>query len=144
MNQEIPAMAAAPARVLLIEDDALDQSLFRRTLAKTRAEIVCAGRLDEGLERLAEGRFDLVVSDLSLPDSPWDETYTRLRAASEDVPVVLITGHEDFVEQLGGDGKQQPFVFLKSAVHHDIFPLVALGRMLEHLIDAADTAPGGG
>jgi len=130
-------MVAAPARVLLIEDDALDQSLFRRTLAKTQADIVCAGTLEEGLARLRAGGFDLVVSDLGLPDSEWDETYDRLKAASDDVPVVLITGHQDFVDRLGGgDGRQQPYVFLKSSVHHDIFPLVVLGRMLEHLIDA--------
>jgi DNA-binding response OmpR family regulator len=130
-------MVAAPARVLLIEDDALDRSLFRRTLAKTRADVVCAGTLEEGLARLRAGGFDLVVSDLGLPDSEWDETYARLRAASADVPVVLITGHQDFVDRLGGgDGRRQPYVFLKSSVHHDIFPLVALGRMLEHLIDA--------
>lgn len=130
-------MATAPARVLLIEDDALDQSLFRRTLARTQADIVCAATLADGLARLGEGGFDLVVSDLSLPDSAWDATYDQLKAASADVPVVLITGHQDFVDRLGdGDGRQQPYVFLKSSVHHDIFPLVALGRMLEHLIDA--------
>jgi CheY-like chemotaxis protein len=132
-------MVAAPARVLLIEDDALDQSLFRRTLAKTQADIVCATTLADGLARLGEGGVDLVVSDLALPDSAWDETYAELKAASADVPVVLITGHPDFVDRLGGadgDGRQQPYVFLKSAVHHDIFPLVALGRMLEHLLDA--------
>lgn len=134
-------MATAPARVLLIEDDALDRSLFQRTLAKTRADVVCCTRLAEGLDRLAEGGFDLVVSDLGLPDSAWNETYDKLQAASADVPVVLITGHQDFVEQLGGgDGHQRPCVFLKSAVHHDIFPLVALGRMLEHLIDETGAA----
>ena len=130
-------MVAAPARVLLIEDDALDQSLFRRTLAKTKADVVCATTLEAGLERLREGGVDLIVSDLGLPDSRWDETYAQLEAASNDVPVVLITGHQAFVDQLGGgDGYQRPYVFLKSSVHHDIFPLVALGRMLEHLIDA--------
>jgi DNA-binding NtrC family response regulator len=135
-------MAPAPARVLLIEDDALDQSLFRRTLAKTKADIVCAATLEEGLARLRAGGFDLVVSDLGLPDSEWDETYTKLQAASADVPVVLITGHQDFVDRLGGDGRQQPYVFLKSAVHHDIFPLVALGRMLEHLIESESAGEG--
>ena len=133
-------MVSAPARVLLIEDDALDQSLFRRTLAKTKADIVCASTLAEGLDRLRAGGFDLVVSDLGLPDSEWDETYGQLKAASSDVPVVLITGHPDFVDRLGGgEGGQGPYVFLKSSVHHDIFPLVALGRMLEHLIDAEGT-----
>jgi DNA-binding NtrC family response regulator len=135
-------MAPAPARVLLIEDDALDQSLFRRTLAKTKADIVCAATLEEGLARLRAGGFDLVVSDLGLPDSEWDETYAKLQAASADVPVVLITGHQDFVDRLGGDGRQQPYVFLKSAVHHDIFPLVALGRMLEHLIESESAGEG--
>jgi DNA-binding NtrC family response regulator len=136
MEQEGRPMAAL-ARVLLIEDDALDQSLFRRTLAKTKADVVCTKTLEGGLAELAEGGFDLVVSDLGLPDSAWDETYAKLQAASADIPVVLITGHQDFVDQLGeGDGRQKPYVFLKSAVHHDIFPLVALGRMLEHLIDA--------
>ncbi len=134
---------AAPARVLLIEDDALDQSLFRRTLSKTKADIVCETRLEDGLARLAEGGFDLVVSDLGLPDSEWDETYAQLKAASDDIPVVLITGHQDFVDRLGeGDGRQKPYVFLKSAVHHDIFPLVALGRMLEHLIDEESATDG--
>jgi hypothetical protein len=47
---------------------------------------------------------------------------------------VLITGHEDFVRELG-QRQPKPLVFLKSEVHHDIFPLVALGRMLEHLLE---------
>lgn len=128
-------MAAAPARVLLVEDDALDQNLFRRTLAKTHADIVCVGRLDDALDRLEGHAFDLVVSDLNLPDSRGMETYERLRAAAGDVPVVLITGHEAFVEAHGQTGAA-PFVFLKSTVHHDIFPLLALGRMLERLLDA--------
>ncbi|MFW5834371.1 MAG: response regulator [Pseudomonadota bacterium] len=124
----------APAHVLLIEDDALDQSLFRRTLAKTHADIVCVSRLDDALEKLATTTFDLVVSDLNLPDSRGVETYDRLKEAAGETPVVLITGHEAFVESFARSGKA-PFVFLKNAVHHDIFPLVALGRMLEHLLD---------
>jgi DNA-binding NtrC family response regulator len=127
-------MATAPARVLLIEDDILDQTLFRRTLAKTRAEIVCVGRLDDALAKLESDVFDLVVSDLSLPDSRGIETYDRLKAAAGDTPVVLITGHEAFVEAYAKTG-EAPFVFLKNAVHHDIFPLIALGRMIEHLLD---------
>ncbi len=127
-------MPPAPARVLLIEDDVLDQKLFKRTLAKTHADIVCVGRLDDALERLATTTFDLVVSDLSLPDSRGMETYDRLKAAAGDTPVVLITGHEDFVESYAKTSNA-PFVFLKNTVHHDIFPLIALGRMLEHLLD---------
>lgn len=128
-------MTQAPARVLLIEDDALDQSLFRRTLKKTKADVICAARLDEAIARLAEDVFDLIVSDLNLPDSTYEETYARLKEASNDTPVVLITGHEDFVRELG-DKPSKPLVLLKSAVHHDIFPLMALGRMLEHVLEA--------
>lgn len=134
-------MAKAPARVLLVEDDALDQKLFRRTLAKTHADIVCVGRLDDALDQLGRDSFDLVVSDLNLPDSRGLETYDHLKAAAGDTPVVLITGHEAFVEAFG-KSKAAPFVFLKSSVHHDIFPLMALGRMLEHLLDGSQGGTG--
>lgn len=127
-------MPPAPARVLLIEDDLLDQTLFKRTLAKTHADIVCVGRLDDALDALAHTRFDLVVSDLNLPDSRGTETYDRLKAAAGDTPVVLITGYEAFVQSYARSGSA-PFVFLKNTVHHDIFPLIALGRMLEHLLE---------
>lgn len=132
-------MVEAASRVLLVEDDALDRSLFRRTLANTRAEIVCVSRLDEALDRLAHEQFELIVSDLNLPDSRYEETYARLKEASRATPVVLITGHEDFVRELG-TRSPKPLVFLKSEVHHDIFPLVALGRMLEHLLSPEATA----
>lgn len=126
-----------PARVLLIEDDALDRSLFKRTLRKTHADIVCVDRLATGLERLKNEPFDLVVSDLNLPDSEWHETFAKLTDASNSTPVVVITGHEEFVQELG-ERQSGPYVFLKSAVHHDVFPLIALGQMLEHLIDESE------
>lgn len=89
-------------RILLIEDNPGDVRLLRQHLAEggaRRFELVHADRLSAGLERLAETSFDVVLLDLSLPDSQGPDTVFRIRAASNRMPIVVLTGVED--EALG-------------------------------------------
>jgi two-component system, cell cycle sensor histidine kinase and response regulator CckA len=51
--------------------------------------------LSEALQQLAVERFDVVLLDLSLPDSLGLETFTMLRAQALAVPVVVLTGLND-------------------------------------------------
>jgi diguanylate cyclase (GGDEF)-like protein len=84
-----------PLTVLCIEDDPDDQLLIRETLAEARdlnAQPVAVGTLDAGLDRLAAGGADIVLLDLSLPDSQGLDTFVRLHAQSPSVPVVILTG----------------------------------------------------
>lgn len=87
-------------KVLLIEDNPGDARLFRENLADAtgaRFEVVCAERLSDALQRLAEegARFDVVVVDLSLPDSSGLETFERVRDAAPHLPVVIMSGLAD-------------------------------------------------
>lgn len=54
-----------------------------------------AGRLAEGLEILSAQAIDLVLLDLSLPDSEGYETFENLRRAVPAVPVIVLTGFDD-------------------------------------------------
>ncbi len=84
--------------VLLIEDNPGDVRIIRELLRETggaSVALVCADRLSSGLQQLTEGGVDLVLLDLSLPDSKGLETLTKLRAAAKGLPVILLTGLDD-------------------------------------------------
>jgi len=87
-----------PYKVLVIEDNPADVGLIREMLADARDsafELEHAPRLAAGLKRLAAGPFDVVLLDLSLPDSEGPETLSRVRAEAPKVPIVIVTGLSD-------------------------------------------------
>ncbi len=81
--------------VFLIEDNPGDARLIKEMLSECRdMEFVLqsAGTLKEGLELLSKGGFDVILLDLSLPDSSGIETLNKVRCAVPHMPVVLMTG----------------------------------------------------
>jgi two-component system cell cycle response regulator len=87
-----------PIQLLLIEDNAGDRGLIREALGSvehTRFELTYADRLSTGLAQLARGSIDIVLLDLSLPDSQGLETLEKTHAQVPDVPIVVLTELED-------------------------------------------------
>src|SRR3954453_11227355 len=91
-------------QVLLVEDSAADVDLIREALADAELDPVLDGpalrldqvdRLADALERLAQGGVDLVLLDLSLPDSQGFETFARLERAAPGTPIVVLSGLAD-------------------------------------------------
>lgn len=85
-------------RVLVIEDNPDDAELLRRKLMRAEGAHVdfeLAERLSAALERLSAKTFDVVVSDLGLPDSQGFETFLRIHNQYPDIPVIVLTGHSD-------------------------------------------------
>jgi CheY-like chemotaxis protein len=91
-------MTAEPIRVLMVEDNPGDADLVRELLAEGGDAsfcIECADRLAAGKERLQQGGVDVVLLDLSLPDSDGLETLDQLIAQAPAVPVVILTGLQE-------------------------------------------------
>jgi len=85
-------------RVLLIEDNPGDARLIRDTLAQMelpRFELAHVDRLATGLARLAQDDVDVVLLDLSLPDSQGLATLVECQANAPRVPIVVLTGLAD-------------------------------------------------
>ena len=81
--------------VLLIEDNPSDTELVKATLedtGDTKFQLYCAEALLPGLDRLARGDIDLVLLDLSLPDSHGLDSLSAVRTHAPAIPVVLLTG----------------------------------------------------
>ena len=91
-------MSDKPIQLLLIEDNPGDARLIREFLSEIRNSpylLECVDRLSKGLEFLAVRDVDLVLLDLSLPDSQGFDTFARVHAQAPDLPIVVVTGSND-------------------------------------------------
>jgi CheY-like chemotaxis protein len=91
-------MDSRPTRILLIEDNPADARLIQETLTEAGGAAVdlwWAERLSTGLKQLAEAEVDVVLLDLSLPDSQGLDTFLKLRAQAPEIPVIVVTGLDD-------------------------------------------------
>ncbi len=84
--------------VLLVEDDPDDVFLLRKTLddvARDKFDLQVATRLSEALPRAQGEHVDVILLDLSLPDSQGLETFVEVHEHLPEVPVVVLTGLDD-------------------------------------------------
>ncbi|QEF98508.1 Phytochrome-like protein cph1 [Stieleria maiorica] len=83
--------------VLVVEDNDVDFMQVAKNLRYGTRRIVLshATSLGAALQELGLRRFDVILTDLSLPDSSGLETVKRLRAQCDDVPILVLTGLDD-------------------------------------------------
>ncbi|MGL1935077.1 MAG: ATP-binding protein [Fibrobacterales bacterium] len=87
-------------QLLILEDNPVDLSLLRglvHNITSLNCTIETAKSLQEALTHIASIQFDIILSDLNLPDSKGLETLARLTSHTPDTPIIVITG------EFGGD-----------------------------------------
>lgn len=85
-------------QVLLIEDNPDDALLVREWLsgnASADINLLLAQHLGGGLELMRHNHVDLVLLDLSLPDSTGLGTLMKARQSMEEIPIIVLTGAND-------------------------------------------------
>ncbi len=91
-------------RVLLVEDnladvdliqDALEEADLRPSPGSLSFHLDQVGRLRDGVQRLRDGQVDVVLLDLSLPDSQGIETFVQLERLAPRTPIVVLSGLDD-------------------------------------------------
>ena len=91
-------MSDNPLQALLVEDNPGDARLIWEMLTEVKSaafDVEYADRLSSGLERLAAGGIDVVLLDLSLPDSQGLDTFARVHAQAPQLPIIVLTRTED-------------------------------------------------
>jgi excisionase family DNA binding protein len=86
---------AGQPTVLVVDDDAQLQTVFKQFLKKAGFGRIVVGTGAEAISCVERQRFDLVFLDLQLPDISGDEVYRRIKEMQPDLPVVIITGYPD-------------------------------------------------
>lgn len=83
------------AKILLIEDDVPFCKLLEKFLIKKSFEVVTAFSAAEGKNSLKSADFDLVISDLRLPDYDGLLLLSEIKSDFPNLPVLLMTGYAD-------------------------------------------------
>lgn len=97
-TDEAEPTMAQQIRVLLIEDNPGDARLIEVMLKEADGatfEVRRAERLEQALGELGTGGIDVVLSDLSLPDSQGMETFQRLHSRAPHCPIIVLSGLND-------------------------------------------------
>ena len=87
-----------PIRVLLVEDNPGDARLIQELLFEAkggRFEVEVASRLSEAMEKVIGNNFQLILLDLSLPDSHGIDTFTKMAAHVPQTPLIVLSGLDD-------------------------------------------------
>jgi len=80
-------------RLLLIEDDPGVSEVLKLLLVREGYRVDAAGTVKEGVRRAGSGDYDLVVTDLKLPDGTGLDALRLVHESNRAIPVVLMTSY---------------------------------------------------
>lgn len=99
MNSVLQPTARSSFRILLVEDNADEAELIEELLSATRENrsisLSCVARLSDARELLKSEKFDVILLDLSLPDSQGFETVAKIKQSGQNIPIVVLTARAD-------------------------------------------------
>ena len=83
-------------KILVAEDDAELLSLFKHVLIKNGYDAVGVTNGREALDALDKGYFDMIISDIMMPEMDGYALVRALRDAGNSIPVMMITAKDAF------------------------------------------------
>ncbi|MFH1380432.1 MAG: hybrid sensor histidine kinase/response regulator, partial [bacterium] len=115
-----------PIHILLIEDNPDHALITRSILKKAEPQYILdvAANAQEGLKKIYEGMYDLIITDYRLPDANGMDILQSMNTKQADVPLVVITsaGSEKIAVELMNQGAYDYIV--KDASYNDTLPVV--------------------
>jgi DNA-binding NtrC family response regulator len=91
-----PAEQPVAHRVLLVDDDDAVRTMMNVTLERKGFDVVVAASVTEALRRITTESFDVLITDLHMPD-PGDgfTVVTAMRHSQPDALTLLVSGYPD-------------------------------------------------
>ncbi len=115
--------------ILVIDDSAFICRQIENVLLPRNYNVTIAKTAQEGLEKLLNGKFDLITLDMELPDIHGSDVLEEIKSRKEflDLPVIVISGTNDSdlirkIYKLGGsDFIRKPFIVEEFALKVDLW-----------------------
>lgn len=89
-------------RILIVDDEEAVRTAVRRALVLAGYDVEMAADGDEALALLADRAPDAIVLDVLMPGTDGIEVCTRLRAAGDHTPVLMLTARDAVGDRVAG------------------------------------------
>lgn len=95
MAEGTSALPTGNENILFIDDEQAICKMGQRTLERLGYNVTVSADSTAALDLITQnpGRFDLVISDMTMPDITGERLSEKIRAVAADLPIVLCTGH---------------------------------------------------
>jgi len=96
--------SGATRLILVVDDDESTTFILRKRLERAGYQVAVAANMDEGLKALDERPFDLVLSDVMMPQASGMEFCRRIRACGRlrHIPVILVSARDEVESIVAG------------------------------------------
>ncbi len=125
-----------PIKILLIEDNEADARFIMEMFKEIKPEfkLIHATKLNEGFKLAESNSFDVLLLDLSLPDSTGFDTFKKTNAKIPELPIVILSGldNEEMAIKAVREGAQD--YLMKGDVNNRI-----LSRAISYAIERKNT-----
>jgi two-component system response regulator MprA len=124
------------ARILVVEDERSILSAIRRGMAFEGYAVDVAETGNQALDIVRDRLPDLIVLDIMLPGIDGIEVCRRIRAAGEDVPILMLTARDEIQDRVAGlDAGADDYLIKPFAFEELLARVRALLRRLERQDD---------
>lgn len=81
-----------PGRILVIDDDRSARMLLERVLVRAGHQVTLVDNAEEGLKAIAQGGFELLITDKNLPGTDGLEVLRQAREKQPRMQAIMVTG----------------------------------------------------
>jgi CheY-like chemotaxis protein len=90
-----------PLRILVVDDEPSVREVLSAMLSDDSHEVETASDGREGFEKFRHGTWDLVMTDRAMPQMNGDQLAIAIKQLNPEMPVVLVTGFADVMQDVG-------------------------------------------
>jgi len=116
-----------PPKVLVVEDDRLERMNLSHVLVREGFDLSVAATAAEAYSFLVRERFEVVLTDIGLPDESGFEVLHAAKRVDPETKVVLLTGSQTTLTPEQATGEGAAFLLLKPFALADL--ILAVRRL---------------
>jgi len=123
-------MSQDQARILVVDDEAVMQDVLGRLLRRRGYAVECAGSAEEGLQKVSQSDFYVILCDIMLPGMSGMEALQAIRMDDPHQVVIMITAYAS-VESAIEAMKNGAFDYIAKPFKNEEV-LLTIGKGVEH------------